>query len=595
MKTKNVSLKGVLSILTAVIMLIGVIPCATAAEVVVRELQADVLGGTLTVTGVLSNAEKANHVLALVSAAGKDVSELSTEEDYKKVVAMGYGATTSTDTESFSITVEMPDKLSSGTYRVTVGNSVAVNNPYAEFYYLGHADRETLLTAVNNEEITAEEFVAVLNKIPVAFDASGASTAIFKTLGKNAKLKLAELILAARDSEEYAQSEIDIVAFGEISKEALLVASFAAADADKGYEAAFAAVKYYNELAGLDLNNAFFTRLSDAENFVKAINAQGEVTKAEDISAAMDSALVLARLNETSYLAMPQFIKDNNDFFGVDEDEYKEVTSVKKLKEYLCSALRSNTPVYTKADFATAWTASVEKAKEDYAKYKKNQGGGSSSNKADKKDNVLTTTTINQGLLRNDPLDKKTTIDEYYDDLAGYEWAFGAILDLTQNNIINGTGNKKFEPARSLKREEFMKLLVNVFNLADLKATCSFSDVTDKDAWYYVYIASAQQAGITTGRGDGTFGIGDVVTREEMATLIYRAAQKAGITLSRLPQSATVYSDENAISPYALEAVGVLSDNQVIGAASEGVFLPQTGASRAQAASAIYNIKKYIK
>lgn len=592
MKTKNVSLKRVLSILTAVIMLIGVIPCATAAEVVVRELQADVLGGTLTVTGVLSNAEKANHVLALVSAAGKDVSELSTEEDYKKVVAMGYGATTSTDTESFSITVEMPDKLSSGTYRVTVGNSVAVNNPYAEFYYLGHADRETLLTAVNNEEITAEEFVAVLNKIPVAFDASGASTAIFKTLGKNAKLKLAELILAARDSEE---GEIDIVAFGEISKEALLVASFAAADADKGYEAAFAAVKYYNELAGLDLNNAFFTRLSDAENFVKAINAQGEVTKAEDISAAMDSALVLARLNETSYLAMPQFIKDNNDFFGVDEDEYKEVTSVKKLKEYLCSALRSNTPVYTKADFATAWTASVEKAKEDYAKYKKNQGGGGSSSKDDKKDNVLTTTTINQGLLRNDPLDKKTTIDEYYDDLAGYEWAFGAILDLTQNNIINGTGNKKFEPARSLKREEFMKLLVNVFNLADLKATCSFSDVTDKDAWYYVYIASAQQAGITTGRGDGTFGIGDVVTREEMATLIYRAAQKAGITLSRLPQSATVYSDENAISPYALEAVGVLSDNQVIGAASEGVFLPQTGASRAQAASAIYNIKKYIK
>lgn len=598
MKIKNVSLKKVLSILTALLMLVSAVPCVTAAEIVVRELEVSVLGGTVTVTGTLSNAEKANHVLALVSKKGVDVSGLRTEADYNSsVVAMGYGVTDAKTPTEFKVTVEMADKLASGTYRVSVSNANAIDVAYAEFYYLGYNDRRTLLNAVNKEDITAAELVAVLNKIPVAFDAAGASTDVFKSLGSNAKTMLAEYIIEARE-KDYADSEIDIVAFGSIAKEALLVSSVAAADADKGYKAAFNAIKVYSDLAGLDVNNKFYVKLSNEENFVKAVNAQGEIKTVDDIKNAMDNALILARLNETSYLAMPSFVKENNDFFKVDEKELKNITSVKKHNEYFCSALRANTPVYTVEAFEEAWAASIDKAQKDYDKYLKDSdkgsggGGGSSSSK---KDNVLTTATINQGLIRNDPLDKKTILDEYYDDLTGYEWAYGAILDLTQSNIINGTGNKKFEPARTLKREEFMKLLVNVFNLADLKATCSFTDVTDKDAWYYVYIASAEQAGITTGRGDGTFGIGDDVTREEMATLIYRAASKSGISMSRLAQSAVVYSDEAAIAPYALEAVQVLSDNQVISGVDNGVYAPKAGASRAQAASAIYNIKKHIK
>lgn len=594
MKKNSIS-KKILSVFAAALMLLSAVPTVMAADVAVRELEASVLGGTVTVTGVLENGTKEMHMLALVSNVSANVDNLSTAEDYNNnVIAIGYGVTadSSADTPGeFTIKIEMPDKIRTGTYKVTVGNNAVPNTESVTFSYLGYSDRTALLNSVNSKDAAAADIVTVIDKIPSALDAAGANSSIYKKMDSEAKLKYAELLIKYRD-ERYPDG-MEIADFGEASKEALLVASVVTASDSSGYTNAFETVKLYNDMAGLNLKDSRYVKLSDEETFVKTLQAQKEIVYASDIAESMDDALYLARFNETSYLSMPTYISQNNEFFGIDEDEIKEMTSKTKLNEYLCTALRTNTPVYTLEEFKEAWTDSCKQAKSDYEEYtKKNSGSSSSGSSSGSDKNKKVVATIDSALVRDDPLDKKVLVTEYYDDVTGYDWAYAAILDLTKDNIISGTGNKKFEPARTLKREEFMKLLVNVFNLADVKAESSFTDVTDKNAWYYMYIASAEKAGITNGRGDGEFGIGDDVTREEMATLVYRAAVMSGINLNKTNTSA--YSDADSIASYAAEAVQILSDNGIL-SGDNGAFNPKSGASRAQAAVVIYNIKGHIK
>lgn len=133
-----------------------------------------------------------------------------------------------------------------------------------------------------------------------------------------------------------------------------------------------------------------------------------------------------------------------------------------------------------------------------------------------------------------------------FNDLSSVTWAKDSIEALAGRGIINGTGGGKFDPAAQITRAQFIKLLMQAFDLADDSAVCTFKDVK-KGEWYYSSVAAAQKLKIVNGKADGSFGINDGITRQDMAVMVYKTALLQNISLSGGP-AITQFTDKASIA-----------------------------------------------
>ena len=111
----------------------------------------------------------------------------------------------------------------------------------------------------------------------------------------------------------------------------------------------------------------------------------------------------------------------------------------------------------------------------------------------------------------------------------------------------------------------------------------TFSDVP-ADEWYTDAVAWAAENGIVNGIGDGKFDPLGKITREQLATILYRYTENRGITDTSKHGDLSGFSDEKQISAYATDAVAwAVGEGLILG--SEGMLLPQGNATRAQVAT----------
>ena len=176
-----------------------------------------------------------------------------------------------------------------------------------------------------------------------------------------------------------------------------------------------------------------------------------------------------------------------------------------------------------------------------------------------------------------------------FNDIGNYPWAKDAILSLYSSGIISGYGNGVFAPQNSIKREEFVKIVVAAFYGGSEPGECAFFDVSP-DAWYYKSIAVAANCGIISGIGDNLFGVGKNITRQDMAVILSRIA---GDRLEK-PESYNSFSDDGDIAGYAKEAVYALRAAGVINGVSATEFAPLKNATRAETAVMIYRFLNLI-
>ena len=158
--------------------------------------------------------------------------------------------------------------------------------------------------------------------------------------------------------------------------------------------------------------------------------------------------------------------------------------------------------------------------------------------------------------------------------------------------FINGTAQDTFSPNSNIAREQFMKILLNTLGIVDSGAVCSFGDVNEND-WFYPYVATAQKLGITKGFEDGTFGVGQDITRQDMVVLIGRAleiAEKAVEPEGSRPD----FLDKDMISDYAIEAVGVLRQAGILNGDENGNFMPRSPSTRAEATKMLFEMYSRI-
>ncbi|MBP1932025.1 S-layer homology domain-containing protein [Ammoniphilus resinae] len=168
-------------------------------------------------------------------------------------------------------------------------------------------------------------------------------------------------------------------------------------------------------------------------------------------------------------------------------------------------------------------------------------------------------------------------------------YAKDAIQGLVEKGILNGKGDGKFDPTGKIERQDFAIILAKAlnFDVTSAPATATFSDVPNTH-YAFKYVEAAAKAGLIKGTGDGTFGIGATLSRQDMAVLFVRAL---GIEATGKGANLT-FSDAGQIADYAKDAVATAVELGLINGMGDGHFNPQNNADRQAVALVASNFLK---
>ena len=194
--------------------------------------------------------------------------------------------------------------------------------------------------------------------------------------------------------------------------------------------------------------------------------------------------------------------------------------------------------------------------------------------------NVLCRDAIYQALLQQSAAVK-------FGDVAGH-WAEPYINALAALGYVNGTGGGNFTPDGPLTRAQFVQILYNVFGEGDTSAPAGpFADVA-AGQWYAGAVNWACADGLVNGVSPTAFEPDTVLTREQMAALAFRAAEKFGISLPAETALPAAFADDGQISDYARAAVYAMRAAGVIDGRPGDVFDPQGGTARGEVTKVVY-------
>ena len=212
----------------------------------------------------------------------------------------------------------------------------------------------------------------------------------------------------------------------------------------------------------------------------------------------------------------------------------------------------------------------------DTGKKSSSGGGGGSSSGGSK------ISAIGSGSVPINPIDGGQTPaeeKEIFSDLGSVEWAKSSIEKLYKKGIINGKSENTYAPNDALTRAEFVKLAVLALDTLDTAAKVDFADINEND-WFYSYAASAYNMGIIKGIDESNFAPNMQISREDMAVILARAAEK----VQGSEEAGKEFADAEQISDYAKDACKKLSALGVIKGDENGCFNPKGVATRAEAA-----------
>ena len=179
-----------------------------------------------------------------------------------------------------------------------------------------------------------------------------------------------------------------------------------------------------------------------------------------------------------------------------------------------------------------------------------------------------------------------------FSDVAGpNDWSHEGIDYCVRRSLMVGTGVGTFSPGMNCSRAQIVQIL---YNLSGDKTDYSryylpFTDVAP-GAWYYDAVAWAYFNNVVSGTSETTFAPNDVITREQMAVILYGYTAEFAPEFTGNAASLNTFPDAGSVANWAYAAMSWAVGNGLIsGMGSGGVsyLAPQGSATRAQASAII--------
>ncbi len=184
-----------------------------------------------------------------------------------------------------------------------------------------------------------------------------------------------------------------------------------------------------------------------------------------------------------------------------------------------------------------------------------------------------------------DPEPEKPWVNPFK-DVAADAWYYDGVKFANQNELFNGTAADTFSPDAPMTRGMLVTVLWRLDGKTAPKAASTFADV-DAKAYYADAVAWAAENGVVNGIDKTHFAPENEVTREQIAAILFRYAEKKGVDTSKRADL-NAFPDANKVSAYAKDALSWANANELVkGMAENGKdYLNPTGsATRAQVAT----------
>lgn len=342
---------------------------------------------------------------------------------------------------------------------------------------------------------------------------------------------------------------------------------------------------------GVDVNNEYYIANKD-EVLNRFLNYTA--VNAAQIKADFEEGYVIAAYRkELGYIGLQKVIVDLQPEIGYSTDGFETKNNSALYKELLdrknvittISALRSyiDSYVYTAPSGGGSSGGSSG-----------GSGGGGGSLGGSLVGNNDIDVVIDKNSAENGENVSFPEPESLFGDVEKTRWSYSSIQLLFAKGAVNGYADGSFGPQNKITRAEFVKILSKAFELArdeekenetgDEPSAHNFRDISE-GFWCYKEIMAAKSSGIVTGDSENMFNPGSLITREEMAAMLYRLAVSRGIDSDGI--NSVKFADEAAIDNWAYLAVMQLSKMNIIKGYTDGSFKPHGYATREEAVKMI--------
>ncbi len=178
-----------------------------------------------------------------------------------------------------------------------------------------------------------------------------------------------------------------------------------------------------------------------------------------------------------------------------------------------------------------------------------------------------------------------------FTDVPEDAWYKEAVDYVYANGLMSGTSATTFAPSTQLSRAMMVQILYNLEDRPAAAESAAFTDVA-ADAWYAGAVNWAAGEGIVSGYGNGKFGPDDLITREQMANMLYYYAQWAGLEPSAGADALQGFQDAGQVSSWASDAVSWAVSSGLISGTGNQTLAPTATATRAEVAQIMMAFRK---
>lgn len=184
--------------------------------------------------------------------------------------------------------------------------------------------------------------------------------------------------------------------------------------------------------------------------------------------------------------------------------------------------------------------------------------------------------------------DNKTTTANIkaFKDIATGAWFEDSVKVMLEKGIMKGVSDTAFEPTANVTRAQFVTMLYRIAGRPEAGAN-TFADVP-AGSYYEKAVAWASEKKIVNGYSKDKFAPSDSITREQLATMLYKYAGSP----EAKALDASAFGDADTVSDYAKAAVGWAVEKGIITGAENKTIAPKQNATRAQVAAMV---ERYLK
>lgn len=182
-------------------------------------------------------------------------------------------------------------------------------------------------------------------------------------------------------------------------------------------------------------------------------------------------------------------------------------------------------------------------------------------------------------------VEKETTMP--FTDVHQNQWFYDDVAFVYEQHLMNGTAASLFSPDNTTTRGMAVTILYRLQGEPAVSGTCPFGDVA-AESYYEDAVTWAAANKIVNGYDAENFGPDDLVTREQLVTMLYRYADFSGCDVGvGENKKLSDFKDAAEIDQYALPAFGWAYDTGLV--QGDGQYLmPKGNALRAQMAAMMH-------